>query len=89
MVDPQVFIDCRDAELYHFRSESDKPIIDQLTAQNRPHQNLVQKIAVGRIEDRKSIEITTIAFTVIMAIVMIVVIINKAKNSEIYIQSAK
>ena len=45
----------------------------------------MQKIAVGRIEDRKFIEITTIAFTVIMAIVMIVVIINKAKNSEIYI----
>ena len=83
MVDPAVFIDCRDANLYHFRAGTEAPIIDQMEDYMRPKEDTVQRIPVGRIEHRQATVFGTIGLTIFGALVAVKTIIQKAREAPI------
>ena len=89
LVDPKVFIECFERELYHFRTGTDAPIIDQLTEKNRPKQDLTKLIPVGRLEHQKPTVLITIGATVGLSLIAILMIISKVRSSEIRVWKAK
>jgi len=67
----------------HFRTGTEAPILNQLNFKNRPKQDLTQMIPVGRLEHQKMTVYLTIGMTVGIALLAIVLMIEKAKNSTI------
>jgi len=64
LVDPHVFIDCRDAHLFHFSKNKNYPITNLVNDQNRPAA-VTALIANGRIEHRGAILTATVGLTLI------------------------
>lgn len=83
--DPKVFIDCRDAPLYAYSGLYDVPIIDQVTALNRP-QTLISQIAVGRKEDRTKVIYGTISLTLSSFAATVWYLVRKANSTAIKVQ---
>ena len=83
MAEPQVFIDCRDANLHWFGTGTEAPIINQMNSKNRIRQNLTQQIPVGRLEHQFLAVAGTIGLTIAAALIVIIFIIRKARTSEI------
>ena len=71
MPDPEVFIDCMGHPLYEYAWHKTNPIINIVTKENRPKQDLTQMIANGRLEDRYFVIVATISLTIIGALVLI------------------
>ena len=79
---PAVFIDCRKANLYHFRTGTQAPIINQLTAKNSPNK-ISQKVPVGRVEDREGCIFLTLGLTIFGSLSSVFFMYKKASTSKI------
>ena len=83
--DPEVFIDCRDAPLFHYAWDKDIPIINMLNEANRPsnREGLTQMIAAGRQEHRMQATVLTLGLTIGGMVLVLYKLIDKAMNAKI------
>ena len=83
--DPEVFIDCRDAPLFHYAWDKDIPIINMLNEGNRPsnREALTQMIPAGRQEHSMQATVLTLSLTIGGMVLVLYKFVDKAMNAKI------